>query len=51
VSTTPGQVDTEMLVLTVAAHGAITDYSDVMVRGGLKEHPALVLHRLDVLAA
>jgi hypothetical protein len=50
VSSTPGQVDTDMLVLTVAAYGAITDYSDVMVRGALKEHPALVLHQLDLLA-
>jgi hypothetical protein len=50
VSTSPEQIDTDMLVLSVAAHGAITDYPDVMVRGGLKEHPALVLHRLDLLA-
>ena len=36
--------------LTVAALGAITDYSDVTVRGYLKDHPEWVIYRLDVLA-
>ena len=39
-----------MASLTVAAMGAITDLSDLQVRGYLKEHPAHVLHRLSLLA-
>lgn len=42
-------VDDAMFCLTVAAHGAITDHADVLVRGCLKEHPALVGYRLDLL--
>jgi hypothetical protein len=36
--------------LTVAALGAITDYSDVTLRGYLKDHPEWVNYRQDVLA-
>ncbi len=49
-STTADTVNEAMCSLTAAASGAITDYSDVMVRGYLKEHPAVVAHRLDLLA-
>ncbi|MBB4931411.1 hypothetical protein F4561_002231 [Lipingzhangella halophila] len=42
-------INDEMDALAVAAHGAITDFSDVNVRGYLKEHPDLVEHRLDLL--
>jgi hypothetical protein len=48
-STTSERVEAGMASLTVAAMGAITDLSDVQVRGYLKEHPAHVLHRLDLL--
>ena len=34
--------------LTVAALGAITDYSDVTVRGYLKDHPEWVNYRLGL---
>lgn len=34
---------------TVAAAGAISDYSDVLEHGHLKEHPALIAYRLDLL--
>lgn len=37
--------------LTVAASGVITDYTDVMVRGYLKEHTDFVTFRLDILQA
>ena len=50
VSTTSERVEAGMASLTVAAMGAITDLSDLQVRGYLKEHPAHVLHRLDLLA-
>ena len=49
-STTADTVSQAMCSLTAAASGAITDYSDVMVRGYLKEHPDIVAHRLDLLA-
>jgi hypothetical protein len=42
-------VDQAQDCLTVAASGAITDYTDVLVRGYLKEHPANVIYRLDLL--
>jgi len=35
---------------TVAASCVMTDYGDVLVRGYLKQHPAVVAYRLDVLA-
>ena len=38
-----------MNCLTVAAAGTITDYCDVLARGYLKQDPALVVHRLDLL--
>jgi hypothetical protein len=44
-------VNARMDCFQVAADGAITDYADVLIRGHLKEHPALVAYRLDVLAA
>jgi hypothetical protein len=44
-----GSVDCGMFCLTVAAHGAIVDWSDLKVRGYLKEHPALTAYRLDAL--
>ncbi|MER6364437.1 hypothetical protein [Kitasatospora sp. NPDC001527] len=41
--------------LQVAATGLITDYSDIVTRGGLAEHPDLVDHRfglvIEMLAA
>jgi hypothetical protein len=42
-------VDQDQYCLTVAASGAITDLSDIIVRGYLKEHPAGVLYRLSLL--
>lgn len=39
-----------MNCLAVAASGAITDYSDILVRGYLKEDPAAVVYRLDLLS-
>lgn len=35
--------------LTVAADGIITDYSDLWVRGYLKEHPVSALYRVSAL--
>jgi len=51
---TPGRpevasIDLRMYSLTVAASAAVTDLSDVAVRGYLKEHPAVVAYRLDLL--
>ncbi|MFJ4637536.1 hypothetical protein ACIP69_18165 [Streptomyces hygroscopicus] len=43
-------INERMASLQIAASGAITDYSDVAVRGYLKEHPDFVVHRLDLLA-
>lgn len=43
-------INDRMFSLQIAASGAITDYSDVAVRGYLKEHPDLVVHRLGLLA-
>ena len=43
-------INERMFSLQIAASGAITDYSDVAVRGYLKEHPDLIVHRLDLLA-
>lgn len=43
-------IDDTIRCLEVAASSAITDYADVLVRGYLKEHPALVAYRLDLLA-
>jgi hypothetical protein len=42
-------VDQAQHCLTVAASRAITDHSDILVRGYLKEHPAGVLYRLSLL--
>jgi hypothetical protein len=50
VSTTQDATSLAMRSLTVAAARAITDYSDIVERGFLKEHPALVGYRLDLLA-
>jgi hypothetical protein len=44
-------IDQQMCGLTVAAGHLITDWSDVRVRGYLKEHPDLVEHRLKLLEA
>lgn len=35
-------VNNKMLELTAAAHTAITDWSDIRVRGYLKDHPDIV---------
>jgi hypothetical protein len=43
------RIDQAQDCLTVAASGMITDYSDVRVRGYLKEHPAFVAYRLGLL--
>lgn len=40
-----------MLSLQTAAAATIEDQADIRVRGYLKEHPDLVAHRLDLLAA
>ncbi|MFV8127497.1 hypothetical protein [Streptomyces syringium] len=40
-----------MLALQTAGAATIEDQADVRVRGYLKEHPDLVAHRLDLLAA
>jgi hypothetical protein len=37
--------------VTIATGGMLTDYADILVRGYLKEHPALVAYRLDVITA
>lgn len=39
-----------MLSLQVAAARAIEDWSDIRVRGYLKEHPDAVAHRVELLA-
>jgi hypothetical protein len=45
------QVDDHMDRLSVAADALITAWSDIQIRGHLKEHPDLVLHDLDLIAA
>ncbi|MEU6397834.1 hypothetical protein ABZ867_12740 [Streptomyces cinnamoneus] len=43
------ETSVHMFDLTVAAHQLITDWSDVRVRGYLKEHPDIVEFRLTLL--
>ncbi|MFF1341089.1 hypothetical protein ACFVYT_24750 [Streptomyces sp. NPDC058290] len=42
-------IDVHMHDLTAAAHALITDWSDVQVRGCLKEHPDIVDYRLAMV--
>ncbi|MFB7672261.1 hypothetical protein ACFC26_12675 [Kitasatospora purpeofusca] len=42
-------INSQMDSLQVAATGLITDYSDLVTRGRLAEHPDLVGHRLDLV--
>lgn len=42
-------VNNTLDAVQVAANGMVTDLSDVLVRGHLKEHPSLVAFRLGVL--
>ncbi|MFE7566887.1 hypothetical protein ACFU76_07965 [Streptomyces sp. NPDC057539] len=44
-------INDDMASLQTAATAAIADFADVTVRGYLKEHPDLVVHRLDLLAS
>lgn len=46
-----GDINTQLDSLTVAAGRLIEDYSDVVVRGCLKEHPGYIAHRLDLVTA
>ena len=46
-----GDVDAQLDSLTVAAGRLVEDYSNVVVRGYLKDHPGYTAHRLDLVTA
>jgi len=46
-----GDVNAQLDSLTVAAGRLVEDYSDVVVRGCLKEHPGYIAQRLNLVTA